>query len=90
MYSSARVANTELEIDHVPNDGDYYYGNEFNQMRSKGEITDTEIEKVKKISIKPGFSKYDEKFLKGEVKSEISDFKPPSDLNEILIKVIIS
>lgn len=49
MYSSARVANTELEIDHVPNDGDYYYGNEFNQMRSKGEITDTEIEKVKKL-----------------------------------------
>ena len=47
-------------------------------------------EKLKKMSVKSIFSKYEDKFLKDKVKSEISDFEPPGYLNEMLIKNNIS
>ena len=32
-------ANSEFEIDDVSNGCNYYYGNEFDQIRSQGKIT---------------------------------------------------
>ena len=49
-------------------------------------VSNTKGEKSQKLSIISTFSKYEDKFLKDKVKSEISDFKPPGDLNDILIK----
>ena len=92
-YVSTTGANRELEIDGVPYYNEYYYYGEFDKTRSKGEITgnaygnfisivsDTKSENSEKKSIKSRFPKYEEKFLKDEVRSEISNFKPPENLS---------